>query len=120
MSAKDAKPRTANDEPMGNPMDRKSDKYAEFVDHPRYGQRPNITGLNPSPLDSDVHLHWNAVDHAETVARFEAISRKKWPYGNSVSYSNRSRRIANTAIQADLARLSRPTAPSARLLDMSR
>jgi len=32
------------------------DKYESFVEHPRYGQRPHFTGLNPQ----DSFLHWHS------------------------------------------------------------
>jgi Probable zinc-ribbon domain len=38
-----------------------TEDYSKFVAHPRYGQQPKITGLNP---DNDywagVHLHWHS------------------------------------------------------------
>jgi len=41
----------------------KSEKtYEDYVPHPRFGQGPQRTGIDPSPYDSDVHLHWNATD----------------------------------------------------------
>jgi hypothetical protein len=60
-------------------------KYANYVEHPRFGRCPQITGLNP---ESDLttgqpFLHWNAAD-----------------------------RIANTAIPADLSRQSPARCPS--------
>jgi hypothetical protein len=106
---------------ISNPMTRKSDKHVEFVDHPRYGRRPNITGLNPSPLDRGVHLHWNTTEHHEIVAQFEFVMGKKWPYGDLSSYSsNRTRRIANTAILADLARQTPATVPVTHYFDLER
>ena len=45
-------------------MDGTKDPYQEFVDHPRYGRRPILTGLNPSPFDAEVRLHWNATTHS--------------------------------------------------------
>jgi hypothetical protein len=73
-------------------MTRKSDKYAEFADHPRSGRRPNMTGLNPSPMDRDMHLHWNATTHNEIATQFESVTGKKWPYGDLTAYSNRTKR----------------------------
>jgi hypothetical protein len=59
-------------------MSRSKDKYASFVDHPRYGRRPYITGLNPETVyGGDTHLHW---------------------------HSPKECRIPNTAIPADLSR----------------
>src|SRR5688572_8761575 len=39
-------------------MARDADEYAAFVDHPRYGRHPHITGLNPDGGSDDVFLHW--------------------------------------------------------------
>jgi hypothetical protein len=56
------------------------DLYADFVDHPRFGQRPRETGFNPTatfasePGKPRVHLHW---------------------------HSSQDNRIPNTAIAAD-------------------
>ena len=42
-------------------MRNQNDKYADFVDHPRYGKRPHITGLNPdSKTGSKAWLHWHS------------------------------------------------------------
>ena len=42
-------------------MQNQNDKYADFVDHPRYGKRPRITGLNPdSKTGSKAWLHWHS------------------------------------------------------------
>ena len=101
-------------------MSRKTDKYAEFVDHPRYGQRPNVTGLNPGPLDRGVHLHWNAITHSELVAQFESTTGKNWPYGDSIAYGSRPKRIPNTAIVADLARQAPATVPVTHYFDLER
>ena len=90
-------------------MPRTPDPYAEFVDHPRYGRRPNITGLNPRPGDSGVQLHWNSTEYREIVAYFESIVGEKWPYGDWNVHGNSTRRIENTAVPADLARQTRAT-----------
>jgi hypothetical protein len=105
---------------MSNPMTRKSDKYAGFVDHPRYGQRPIITGLNPSPQDRDVHLHWNTIDHDEMVAQYETVMGEPWPYGEVRSYAKPTRRIANTAILADLTRQTPATVSVTHYFDLER
>lgn len=97
----------------------KTDKYAEFVDHPRYGRRPKVTGLNPNPADCDVHLHWNATTHEEIVAQYEAVIGKKWPYGDWSSYS-KTKRIPNTAVVADLSRQTPATVPVTHYFDLER
>lgn len=69
------------------------DKYADFVDHPRYGPRPNLTGLNPQQFEKGVHLHWNGA---------------------------RGERIPNTAIEADLSRQTPTTAGITHYFDETR
>ncbi len=96
-----------------------TDKYSEFVDHPRYGRRPRITGLNPNPTDRGVHLHWNTTTHEEIVAQYEAAIGKKWPYGDWSSYSE-TKRIPNTAIIADLSRQTPATIPVTHYFDLER
>lgn len=51
--------------------------YSQFVEHPRYGRRPRITGLNPDGGHHGVHFHW---------------------------HSSRKQRIPDTAIKANLGR----------------
>jgi hypothetical protein len=101
-------------------MNRKTDKYAAFVDHPRYGRGPRLTGLNPSPTDRDVHLHWNATTHQEIVAQFEAVMGKKWPYGDYSAYYRQTKRIPNTAVPADLTRQTPATVPVTHYFDLER
>lgn len=101
-------------------MTRKTDKYAQFVDHPRYGRRPNITGLNPSPMDREVTLHWNATTHKEIVAQYKSVVGKEWPYGDFSAYCDRTKRIPNTGIVADLSRQTPATAPVTHYFDLER
>ena len=105
---------------MGEAMPRKTDKYAQYADHPRYGRRPNVTGLNPSPMDGDVRLHWNATTHKEIVAQYKAVVGEEWPYGDFSDYCDRTKRIPNTAIAADLSRQTPTTAPVTHYFDLER
>jgi hypothetical protein len=100
-------------------MKRESDRFAEFVDHPRYGRRPRITGLNPHPHDCGVHLHWNATTHQEIVSQYEAVIGK-WPHGDLGGRSDRTKRIPNTAVPADLTRQSNATVPVTHYFDLER
>jgi hypothetical protein len=68
-------------------------KYAEFVEHPRYGRGPRITGLNPHPGDPGVHLHWNATTYQEIVSQYEAVIGK-WPFGDVGASAERTKRSA--------------------------
>jgi hypothetical protein len=68
--------------------------YREFVTHPRYGQEPRITGLNPEADDAGrVVLHWHSPNDS---------------------------RIPNTAIPADLSRQSPATVPVTHYFDARR
>jgi hypothetical protein len=101
-------------------MERKTDKYREFVHHPRYGRRPNITGLNPSPMNAGVNLHWNTITHKEIVAAYESSVGKRWPYGDFSAYTSGTKRIPNTAIHADPSKQSRATVPVTHYFDLER
>lgn len=101
-------------------MKRKPDKYAEFADHPRFGRRPNITGLNPDPMRNDVQLHWNTTTHHEVVKRYEAVVGKKWPHGGDMSNYSRGDRIPNTAVVADLSRQTHAVVPVTHYFDLER
>jgi Probable zinc-ribbon domain len=68
-------------------------EFREFVRHPRYGQGPRITGLNPEPDFASIVLHW----HSPT-----------------------SSRIPNTAIAADVSRQSPATVPVTHYFDVTR
>ena len=81
-------------------MSRNSDKYAAYAEHPRYGRRPNITGLNPDPLDRGIILHWRDAD--------------------SHTDGDQPRRIPNTAIVADLDRQTPATMPVTHYFDLER
>ena len=70
------------------------DEYLEFVTHPRYGQRPRITGLNPeTDYGGDVFLHW---------------------------HSPKECRIPNTAICANLSRQAPATVSVTHYFDVKR
>ena len=75
-------------------MNHTADQYFEFVEHPRYGRRPNITGLNPDTVyGGNTFMHW---------------------------HSPKSCRIANTAIPADLNRQTPATVPVTHYYDVTR
>ena len=101
-------------------MTHKTDKYAQFADHPRYGRRPNVTRLNPSPMDRNVHLHWNATTPREIAAQYKAVVGKEWSLGDADCYAERSKRIPNTAIPADLSKQTPATVPVTHYFDLER
>lgn len=100
-------------------MKQEADRFAEFVDHPRYGRRPRITGLNPQPHDKGVNLHWNATTYQEVVSGYEAVIGK-WPYGHLGIRVDRTKRIPNTAVASDLSRQSKATVPVTHYFDLER
>jgi hypothetical protein len=70
------------------------DDYSQFVEHPRYGQRPHITGLNPdTDYGGDVLLHW---------------------------HSPKACRIPDTAVRADLSRQTPAAVPVTHYFDVKR
>jgi hypothetical protein len=71
-----------------------TDEYATYVMHPRYGQGPRVTGLNPqTDYAGKVILHW---------------------------HSPLECRIANTAIRADLSKQTEATVPVTYYYDVKR
>jgi hypothetical protein len=68
-------------------------EYDNYVEHPRFGRYPRITGLNPESdfTTGKPFLHWNATE-----------------------------RIPNTAVEADLSRQSRATVPVTHYYDVKR
>ncbi len=91
-----------------------------YVDHPRYGDRPRVTGLNPSPMDAGVYLHWNTSSRQEVVYRFEALTGKNWPDGDFGQPSPRTNRIPYTAVVADLTRQTAATIHVTHYFDLER
>lgn len=73
--------------------DRMKRKYADYVEHPRFGRYPHVTGLNPQSdfTTGKPFLHWNAAE-----------------------------RIPNTAVEADLSRQPRATVPVTHYYDVKR
>lgn len=75
-------------------------KYAEHVEHPQYGKAPRVTGLDPNPNSSDVHLHWNTRHLTQTQLR--EIKRM---FGWRPTFpEDGTRMVRGTAIEADLSR----------------
>jgi hypothetical protein len=74
-------------------MMKRKDEYETFVEHPRYGKRPRITGLNPKTDYLKVFIHW---------------------------HSPESCRIPGTAIKADLTKQAQATVPVTHYFDVKR
>ena len=96
------------------------DKYANYVDHPRYGRGPNLTGLNPDYRSPKVTLHWNATTPTEAAERYRAITGEKWPTVHGVSCLSVTKRIPNTAVAADLTAQAWATVPVTHYFDVER
>jgi Probable zinc-ribbon domain len=41
-------------------MTRRSGGYSDYVEHPRFGRGPRLTGLNPDDTDGTVVCHWHS------------------------------------------------------------
>ncbi len=92
------------------------DAYAQHVKHPRYGKRPRITGVDPDPDASIVHLHWNTRFLTESRLRLieQALGwRPALP-------EDGSRMVRGTAVAADLARQTPATIPVTHYYDIDR
>jgi hypothetical protein len=75
-------------------MESRASKYAGFVEHPRYGKAPRLTGLDvASSLDGSVQCHWHS------------------PPGV---------RVPHTAVVADVSRQARATIPVTHYFDARR
>lgn len=72
---------------------RRKDEYENYVEHPRYGKRPRITGLNPEADYITVCLHW---------------------------HSREGTRIPNTAVKADLTKQTPATGAITHYFDAKR
>ncbi len=71
-------------------------RYDSFVEHPRYGRYPHVTGLDPDPADPGVFLHWNATDPAELEKRLDRL------LGWHLTFPDkRCHRISGTAVAAN-------------------
>jgi Probable zinc-ribbon domain len=80
-------------------MDRSLGRYAEYVEHSRFGRQPRFTGLDVDGNFPGVHLHWiNGIG----------------------SYDDGTRLIAGTAIKADLARQTPATFPVTHYYDLDK
>jgi hypothetical protein len=101
-------------------MSNQDDKYSQYVDHPRYGRGPRLTGLNPDPLAVDVSLHWHSTNSLEIAQRCEMLTGQKWPHDKTLDFGMDCKRIPNTAIAADLTLQSRATVPVTHYFDVER
>ena len=99
------------------------DKYAHYVEHPRFGCGPRYTGLNPDPMAPDVSLHWRSTSIREIVQRYHALTGESWTYDRTLAAladASQIKRISGTAVIADLTRQSAPTRLVTHYFDLDR
>lgn len=101
-------------------MNSNPDKYAAYVDHPRYGRGPRYTGLNPDHRAPDVSLHWNSTSISEIAERYRAITGQTFSFALGWYNSGTPARIPGTAIIANLARQSAATVQVTHYFDLER
>ena len=88
----------------------------EYVEHPRYGTAPRLTGLDADMDSMEVHLHDRLC--AFTKPLLEAFRRGGW--GVPQPRDDGPRLIPGTAIAADLTRQSAATVPVTHYYDEER
>jgi hypothetical protein len=90
--------------------------YGQHVRHPRFGNAPRITGLDPDPDSPAVHLHWNT--RHLTEAQLSAIERVLgW---RPALPDDGTRMVPATAIEADLSRQTPATMPVTHYYDLDK
>jgi hypothetical protein len=83
------------------------DKYAAYVEHPRYGKGPIYTGIDPDPNDPNVYLHPGTGVYSDVVEAYLAnltneLGLPPLSFGKQVA-------ILGTAVVADVSKqVSRP------------
>jgi hypothetical protein len=90
--------------------------YEDHVEHPRYGRAPRITGLDPDPNSSAVHLHWNTRHYTQTQLR-EIERLLGW---RPTFPDDGTRMVRGTAVAADLARQTPATVPVTHYYDIAK
>lgn len=87
-----------------------------YVEHPRYGKVPRLTGLDADMDSMDVHLHYRL--RTFTRPLFDAFRRGGWQIPEIGEDSPRL--IPGTAIAADLTRQTPSTMPVSHYYDEER
>ncbi len=92
------------------------ERYAGYVEHPRYGRAPRLTGLDPDPDSPEVRLHWNT-RHC-TDAQLKTMKRL---LGWSPAFpDDGTRMVPGTAVAADVARQTPATVPVTHYYDIDK
>ena len=79
-------------------MARRTQRYAEYVEHPRFGRYPRFTGLDVNANSPGVELHW--INGWPTKADLHAVERLT--ERRIESYGAETRLIAGTAIKGHM------------------
>jgi hypothetical protein len=90
--------------------------YEDHAEHPRYGKAPRLTGLDPDPNSSAVHLHWNTRHYTQTQLR-EIERLLGW---HPTFPDDGTRMVRGTAVAADLARQTPTTVPVTHYYDIDK
>jgi len=106
---------------MKSPIPESEKKYESYAKHPRYGQRPRRTGLNPSPHDGNVRLHPNATTVHE-IQKNAARAGVKLPFLEQLVRISPKEptRIPGTAIKANPEKQNHPTVPVSHYYDIEK
>jgi hypothetical protein len=76
--------------------------YSDYVDHPRYGQGPRYTGLNPDSDSLYVRFHWNTSELESCLAPIDFTQTNWWD-----ALRFKSVFVPFTAVEADVKKQSR-------------
>jgi len=76
--------------------------YSDYVDHPRYGQGPRYTGLNPDTDSPYVNFHWNTRTLESCSASIDLTQANWW-----AALRYKSVFVPFTAVEADVKKQSR-------------
>jgi hypothetical protein len=100
-------------------MSESQKNYSRFVMHPRYGQSPIESGLNPQPFAEGVHLTTSTKSIDEVIENYEAVMGQPCPLRRFRSMQRDvARRIPNTAVEANTMCQARTTIPVTHYFDL--
>lgn len=68
------------------------DAYADYVEHPRYGRKPRITGLNPIDGRPGAWLRWGPTDYNIPNTAIAADRSKQVGHASVTHYFDTKRR----------------------------
>lgn len=91
--------------------------YSQYVCHPRFGQAPRFTGLDPDPDAAGVHLHWNT---RLVTPRQKAEMERLLGWSPPAFPNDGTRLVPGTAIAADVSRQVPSTVPVTHYYDIDK